>query len=251
MQSSNDESHRLSTHENGILKDDDIVLVNQVAFGRKKIVKKKLSGYENFSRLLQQSCTFFVLFCGFWTCLNLASLVLCEDGFESLGFQVIAIHYTTICVTSIFSTALLKHFGTFKCLLFGALAYCTLILAFVFPATKYDHPDDEGTFFVSDAFIKTMLVLTAIISGFGASILWVANGNYISECAIEQTKGFFFGFFWVIYMLSQVCGSLIGAAILESGRRQEFLQLTMLGLALAAAVAFCCVRPPLILEAEG
>ena len=69
-----------------------------------------------------------------------------------------------------------------------------------------------------DAFIVTLIIICAIINGVGASLIWVSNGNYISECATPKTKGFFYGFFWIVYMSSQVVGSLIGAAILHSGK---------------------------------
>ena len=47
-----------------------------------------------------------------------------------------------------------------------------------------------------------MLVICAIINGFGASLIWVSNGSYISACATPKTKGLFYGFFWVVYMSS-------------------------------------------------
>jgi len=46
------------------------------------------------------------------------------------------------------------------------------------------------------------------------TLLWVAEGKYISECATETTKGFYFSYFWMFYMLSQVFGNLIAALIL-------------------------------------
>ena len=53
-----------------------------------------------------------------------------------------------------------------------------------------------------DGFIVTIIIICAIINGVGASLIWVSNGNYISECATPKTKGFFYGFFWIVYMSS-------------------------------------------------
>jgi hypothetical protein len=47
----------------------------------------------------------------------------------------------------------------------------------------------------------TNLFISAI-SGFFGSLLWVAEGKYISDCATEKTKGFYFSYFWAFYMQS-------------------------------------------------
>lgn len=41
-----------------------------------------------------------------------------------------------------------------------------------------------------------------------------AQGKYIADCATENNKGFFFGFFWACYMGSHVVGDLIYAFVL-------------------------------------
>ena len=163
--------------------------------------KKTISGYENFTRLLQLSLTFFVLFCAFFTCQNMASLVLKNDGLENLGFYILAVLYFSIAVSSVMSTALLKKLGTYKCLILGGFGHFCFVFAQIFPAIKYDNPDSDSLV-TSDGFITTMLIICALINGFGAALIWVANGNYISECATPKTKGFFYGFFWVVYMMS-------------------------------------------------
>ena len=120
----------------------------------------------------------------------------------------------------------------------------------IFPAIKYDDPDMKENLVTSDAFIIGILVVCAVLNGVGAALIWVANGSYISACAIPKTKGFFYGFFWVMYMSSQVVGSLIGAAIINSGRRQVFFFSTMAVIAALASVSFVFTREPLILETE-
>lgn len=41
-----------------------------------------------------------------------------------------------------------------------------------------------------------------MIVGFGMGVLWVAQGEYVSLCATEETKGFYFAHFWAFYMSS-------------------------------------------------
>ena len=39
--------------------------------------------------------------------------------------------------------------------------------------------------------IYGILIGVAALNGFGASVLWVAQGKYLSECATEANKGLF------------------------------------------------------------
>jgi len=45
-------------------------------------------------------------------------------------------------------------------------------------------------------------IFTAAINGFGAGILWVAQGKYISQCASDLNKGLFNSYFWAFFMSS-------------------------------------------------
>ena len=179
----------------------------------------------------------------------MASLVLEKDGLEDLGFYILAVLYASIAVSSVMSTALLKKLGTYKCLILGGFGHFCFVFAQIFPAMKYDNPSSDSVF-TSDAFITGILVVCALINGTGAALIWVSNGNYISQCATPKTKGLFYGFFWIVFMSSQVVGSLIGAAILESGKDQSFFYLSLAVLAACASLSFWFTRKPLVLETE-
>jgi len=176
----------------------------------------------------------------------MAALVLNNDGLNKLGFYILAVLYFSIALSSFMSTALFKKLGTYKCLVFGGLGHFCFVFAQIFPAIKYDNPDSES-FVTTNSFITTILIVAALINGFGAALIWVANGNYISECATPKTKGFFYGFFWIVYMTSQVVGSLVGAAILESGKGQTYFYVSLAGLACVASISFLFTRKPLVL----
>ena len=65
----NESNNSLPPSEN--LLQDDQSYTGQSSKQKKNsniIVKKHISGYENFPRLIQLSFTFFVLFCAFFTC---------------------------------------------------------------------------------------------------------------------------------------------------------------------------------------
>jgi MFS family permease len=52
------------------------------------------------------------------------------------------------------------------------------------------------------------------MNGFAMGMVQPASGNYISECATERTKGFYFAFFQAFYMGSQIFGNIIAAFVL-------------------------------------
>jgi hypothetical protein len=52
-----------------------------------------------------------------------------------------------------------------------------------------------------------------MISGFGTAMIWTTQGEYITLCNTENSVGFYFSLFWVIFMSSQVLGNLIGSII--------------------------------------
>ena len=66
------ESAGLLKHDNSMqFKQDDTKTSDMLVDSKKNskvVIKKEISGYENFTRLLQLSLTFFVLFCAFFTC---------------------------------------------------------------------------------------------------------------------------------------------------------------------------------------
>ena len=72
----------------------------------------------------------------------MASLVLEEDGLNNIGFYVLSVLYFSIAVSSIMSTALVKKLGTYTCLIVGGFGHFCFVFAQIFPAVRYDYPDN-------------------------------------------------------------------------------------------------------------
>jgi MFS family permease len=86
-------------------------------------------------------------------------------------------------------------------------------------------------------------LLISAVSGFLGSLLWVAEGKYISECASDDTKGFFFSYFWAFYMTSQILGNLLAALIL--GRMSQVSYFAIMAVvAFAASASFAFLKDP-------
>ena len=185
-----------------------------------------------------------MLFSAFNTCQNLASVVLEEDGLGSFGFYTLAALYFSLAFAAFLSSALMEKIGLYKCLVIGSFFHFTFVLVNLLPALHKDYPGYQS-WLVSLTFIKSMLIVSAVMNGFGAGILWCAFGNYISECATEATKGYFNGLFWFFFMGSQTTGSLIGAFLLGEGFKTTYLYVILASIAIIAVFSFLFVRKPL------
>ena len=64
----------------------------------------------------------------------------------------------------------------------GALCYAFYVGAFILALERAENPNSE-TWKNLYWFIYAFILVSAALCGFGASILWVAEGKYISNCA--------------------------------------------------------------------
>ena len=119
--------------------------------------------------------------------------------------------YLVFAITGFTSKALVSKLKTqslgYRLPLFiGGLCYFFRILCFLLPATY-------GTSY--HTLTSVLILLTAALNGFGAGLLWVAQSAYVTSCATAFTKGFYFSYFFVIFMVSQIVGNLVAAFLLR------------------------------------
>ena len=77
-------------------------------------------------------------------------------------------------------------------------------------------------FFYSTTTCKVILVIGNVMTGVGQGLLWVAQGEYISLCATESTKGFYYALYWAFYMLSNIVGNVAGGIIMTKSSGPSF-----------------------------
>ena len=142
----------------------------------------------NLDRVTLVSAGFLFLFIAFNSAANLSGQALKNDTFESLGFYTMATLYLVFAFCSFFSSAIVNKLGAKISLFIGGLCYSLWILCFLPPAFYPDHKDD-GSFLFNRNFIITLSLVSAAINGFGAGVLWVAQGKYVAECATDANKG--------------------------------------------------------------
>jgi MFS family permease len=149
--------------------------------------------------------------------------------------------FFSIC--SFFSTWFVNKLGAKSSLFIGGLCYSFWILCFLPPAFYPDHKDDP-IFIFNRNFIYFLSLFSAAVNGFGAGILWVAQGKYVADCASDSNKGFFFGYFWAFFMASQIIGNLIAALILGRLSLGTYY-IVMTVAAFAGTTVFLLLRKPI------
>lgn len=123
--------------------------------------------------------------------------------------------------------------GVKTSLVTGSLCYAVYIGSFIFAAM--------GT--LPHNLIRALVLSSAALNGFGASILWVAQGRYVSECATEQNMGKFNAYFWAIYMGSSLVGNLFAAFVIVNVNETIFYVI-MTCLCVASSLFFLLLKKP-------
>ncbi|CDW76468.1 major facilitator superfamily protein [Stylonychia lemnae] len=132
--------------------------------------------------------------------------------------------------------------GTKLSLVVGGVCYFFWVFCFLAPSFKSQFPDSDS-FIFNRGFITFLLFFTATINGFGAGILWVAQGQYVSDCASDKNKGFFFSYFWAWFMSSQIIGNLLAALILGNFEQSTFYIIVSVAAFLGAMIFLLLRRP--------
>jgi MFS family permease len=86
-------------------------------------------------------------------------------------------------------------------------------------------------------------ILSASLTGFGASLIWVGQGRYISECATSENMGLYNSIFWAIYMGSILVGNLFSAFVIVQVNEAVFYMI-MTCLSVLASLVFLFLRQP-------
>lgn len=102
--------------------------------------------------------------------------------------------YSTFAVVAFFSGTIANKLGVRTTLSFGGLGYCIYAASFL----SYNHNQNFGFVIFAGAFL-----------GVCAGLLWTAQGTIMMSYPPEEKKGRYISWFWVIFNLGAVIGSLI------------------------------------------
>lgn len=204
----------------------------------------------NFINATKLGAIFFIINIPFMTVQNLMSELQKNNGFGALGFWLMGVFYLFQMVGSIVSAAVLEKIGMKPTFILGGIGLSMIVFFQIVPAYRsqiLSDPDTEHSSFVKyitkDSVCIFICYLGSILGGLGQSLFWVAEGEYMAMCGTEKTAGFYFGYFWIWYMATNIVGNGIGSEMIKSESGPEFFLIMSL-IMFAGNVGFLFLRKP-------
>lgn len=150
-------------------------------------------------------------------------------GFHGSGYVSLAIIYTVFSAANWLSPSVVALLGPRPTMVAGGLFYALFIAQFIVPMTW-------------------LLYLTSALLGFGAAIIWNAQGTFLTINSDTATNSRNSGIFWAMVMASNVIGNTFvflqfrGLSDIDSGTR-TLVASVLLGVCFAGIVVLCLLRP--------
>ena len=102
--------------------------------------------------------------------------------------------YATFAVVGFFAGTVVNALGIRIALSFGGLGYCVYVSSYL----CFNHTHNLG-----------YVVFSGLLLGCCAGILWSAQGAIMMSYPLEKYKGRFISWFWIIFNLGAVIGSVV------------------------------------------
>ena len=160
----------------------------------------------NLSAVVILSISFFILMFSFMSAASIYSKLLKENNHGDLGNQSLSVVYLVFSLSCFMAPKIAKQFSPQKTMSIAASAYSIWIVT-GFLATLPE---------VSEVFVIMASMFGSILIGIGASVIWVAQGKYLSECisACPENTGFYTSLFFTIVAGSNIFTYLYNSAFL-------------------------------------
>lgn len=135
------------------------------------------------------------------------------------------------------------RFSARKCLPFCVIGYIMYNASYIAPAYCFQNNDTES-FYCNKSFVFTTAMIGSFLTGFGGAILWVAQGIYIRECAVENNTEYFQGLFWAVFMLQAILGNTIAYFVLAHKDFFGLFFVILTTISLVGLVVFFLLKQP-------
>eukprot|EP01116_Phalansterium_solitarium_P021046 TRINITY_DN6411_c0_g1_i11.p1 TRINITY_DN6411_c0_g1~~TRINITY_DN6411_c0_g1_i11.p1 ORF type:complete len:385 (+),score=121.04 TRINITY_DN6411_c0_g1_i11:141-1295(+) len=175
---------------------------------------------RNQFNVMQLGAIFCMLFTAFSVVQNLETKL---NG--NLGLISLSTLYGCFTLGGFVAGFVVQKLGERVTLFIGATAYVAYVAANIEPE------------------IYWLLPASAYL-GFGAAILWAAQGSYVAKCSTKETLGANSGLFFAFFMMNNVIGNLAAGGLLLSGRNMHFLFWVLLSIGGCANLLFLTLRKP-------
>lgn len=152
------------------------------------------------------SLSFFTFMFGFFSAVSIYSKCLKENGYESLGFYGLATLYFVFSPANFIAPSLATLLSPIRALQLSGFTFSI----WIFSGYLSTVPG------LSPGLVTFAVIGASALEGFGASVLWVAQGKYMSDCiAICPDKaGQYASMFWTITLGSQIFAYFFNSLIL-------------------------------------
>jgi MFS family permease len=169
------------------------------------------------------SLSFFILFFGYNGVQQFLTSYFSDLGSVRMGCTSLLIVYTFILISNFFSGYIVSRIGAKKCLIFGSLFYSLFIFSII--------SGNNILIYAASAFL-----------GFGAAILWTAQGAFLVKNSASDSFGKSSGFFNTFFQLGTVVGIITMGLLLTKISFDKSLFIFAF-LPLSAAVLFLWNKP--------
>ncbi|XP_056432454.1 UNC93-like protein MFSD11 [Gadus chalcogrammus] len=174
---------------------------------------------------------FMLMFTAFQTCGNIEQTVIKSlNNFTASGYTSMSIIYGVFSASNLVAPSVVAVVGPQLSMFFGGLLYSAYIAMFIQPRV--------WSFYTA-----------SVLVGFGAAVLWTAEGNVLAINSTDTTIGRNSGLFWALQQFSLLFGNLyIYLAwqghdhISEKDRQTVFIALTVISL--IGCFLFFLIRKP-------
>ena len=168
-----------------------------------------------------------------------------DDGYGKLGLYSNALIYLAVAIGSVISTSVINRIGELWSMVVGSLLCAPFMASFLLPSIKMEFPEFAAdNFLFTTKFVYIVILSSSFLHGMAEGGLFVAQGKYISDCATESNKGFFFGYFWAFYMSSQIIGNFVAAIMLGRLSQTEYVAI-MSSITLLSCLIFMFMKHPM------
>ena len=158
-----------------------------------------------------------------------------------MGFVSLCVLYFTFSFSCFLATPIVNKYGERFSMVVGSMTYSLYTGSFILASAPGQYPDHDE-WYLSDSFIKFIIILTAACCGFGAAILWVGQGRYLARIANDDNKATYNSVFWAFFMSTLLFGTVTGALVLKNTNPFTFY-CSMTFVCFLASLFFLLLRP--------
>lgn len=173
-------------------------------------------------------------FCGVFMAFSVSQNFQTSSDHKTEGSTALGILYAFFTFSNFAAAYIVARFGAKWCLFFGSLTYVAFVGANI-------------------QFNMYVLYTFSALLGFGASVIWCAQGVYISNCAgqheraaglpLGSTLGFFNGIFFFIFQCNQVLGNLLAALLFQKDVSTSAIFIVMTTICGLGALTLTVLKP--------